>query len=149
VIRIAAAGARGRTVRAALGRLRVAGTAGGPLRPAGALTVADHGPLGCWLFGDVDVVGPLAELWAQAHGGSVRLYSVDACPDGDELLMKVRAVVIDATGARTPLTGATDDDRCPLDGDVAQAAHERLTIALELLEQLHHEDAELFTLPTL
>lgn len=93
--------------------------------------------------GDAALVEPLAAAWAAAIGSAVRLYRVRAGVDGELLQLEVRAWTIDADGGRVPRSGVADDEEGPGDGESSlhDVVAERLAIALEMWEQLHHDDA--------
>jgi hypothetical protein len=101
------------------------------------LTLGDYGAAGWWVEGDAAVVDQVAEAWARALGSSVRLYAVAVDPDRQVAL---RGWTVGPDGRR-PLSAVTDDEPADEELSAEDIAAERLSIALEMFEQLHHEDA--------
>lgn len=109
---------------------------------AGPLWIRDHGPRGVWVEGDAAQVEALSRAWAGESGAAARVYRATVSVDGAEVVVELRAWVVEPDGATRPLTGVTDDDRAGWDGaSLEEIAAERLAIALEMGEQLHHEDS--------
>lgn len=116
------------------------------LARARGIEVSEHGPLGWWITGDAAAVEAVAGQWAAAVGSPVRLYSVEAAVNRSHVHTSVRGWTLAATGERRELPAVTDDDETEWDGETSASdmAAERLAIALEMFEELHHEDHQTY-----